>query len=339
MSSIDDIIDQLEHYLEEELEPSEALALLVLGAVLLILLACSAFVLVRRLLRDPPPVASACEDEPDPPSPKPSKQQQQQQQTADDGGGARKSKSKKTHIFLILGHDYYQKLAKLNPRTITTLSSLQSTIQELFSQELFAHELVANKNNNNGGAAGGATPNKKLRIADMEMQYLDERCGGAPTLVTSSTPIDHVLASSALLLSDRPVAEMVANGTQQSEDLHARSCKVAWGTACLLCFGGKELQGTPLTAKALREHSDAVTTFCFLKNQVPSGHFGVYHFPLADTVVEKLPAGMIHWSDEEAQAYGVPKEDYFVGCEEELCAEYVYELAIVSRGLSVRSRL
>ena len=55
--------------------------------------------------------------------------------------------------------------------------------------------------------------------------------------------------------------------------------------------------------------------------------------------MEKLPAGMIHWTDEEAQAYGVPKEDYFVGCEEELCAEYVYELAIVSRGLSVRSRL
>ena len=52
MSSIDDIIDQLEHYLEEELEPSEALALLVLGAVLLILLAFPAFV-QRAWLRSP----------------------------------------------------------------------------------------------------------------------------------------------------------------------------------------------------------------------------------------------------------------------------------------------
>ena len=113
-------------------------------------------------------------------------------------------------------------------------------------------------------------------------------------------------------------------------------CKVAWGAACLLRFGGRELAAgrLALTASALHAHTAAVTTHCFLDNQEAPGHFGVYHFPLADSVVERLPDGMIHWSDAEAAAHGVPKEDYFVGCEEELAAEYIYELAIVSRGLS-----
>ena len=77
-----------------------------------------------------------------------------------------------------------------------------------------------------------------------------------------------------------------------------------------------------------------VTQHCFLDNQEAIGHYGVYHFPLADTVVDKLPDGFIHWSDEAAAGCGVPTADYFVGCEEELCAEYIYELIIVSRGLA-----
>ena len=221
MSSIDDLIDQLEHYLEEELEPSES------GVVMDTTSASRAWLRGRSVLY----------------AVKPDKERQ---------------------------HFYATGLA----------SALLS--------ELYA-----------------ATGDKSYLIASAELIHFD----------------------------------MVKCSWKGGAKQWPSKCKVAWGTACLLCFGGKELGGTPLTAKALREHSDAVTTFCFLKNQVPSGHFGVYHFPLADTVVEKLPAGMIHWSDEEAQAYGVPKEDYFVGCEEELCAEYVYELAIVSRGLSVRSRL
>ena len=58
-------------------------------------------------------------------------------------------------------------------------------------------------------------------VAKFELQALD--ASGAPTIVTPSTPIASVLASNALLLSDVPVAELVARGCASSDTLHAKS--------------------------------------------------------------------------------------------------------------------
>jgi hypothetical protein len=72
-------------------------------------------------------------------------------------------------------------------------------IPAIVSQELFAHELtIAEKDR------------QRLLVRNMELQYLSEL--GVPMLVTWSTPITSVLSSSALLLSDRPIAELVAQG-------------------------------------------------------------------------------------------------------------------------------
>jgi len=67
------------------------------------------------------------------------------------------------------------------------------------SQELFAHELTL-----------AEKVRKRLQIRHMELQYLNEL--GVPTLVTWSTSIMSVLGSTALLVSDRPIAELVAQG-------------------------------------------------------------------------------------------------------------------------------
>ena len=136
--------------------------------------------------------------------------------SASDSSSSSSSRRAKTHIFLIREQEYFQKLAKLNPRSITGLPALHATIQELF-----AHELCG-AGDEAGGAGGAASdPKRSLHVSEMELQFLDVL--GAPVLVTTATPISSVLSSSALMLSDRPVADLVANGCH-SDDLHAASC-------------------------------------------------------------------------------------------------------------------
>lgn len=148
-------------------------------------------------------------------------------------------------------------------------------------------------------------------------------------------------------------AELVAFDTtcrwEGGAKLWPSKCKVAWGAACLLRFGLDELlqpaSGLALSARAVAEHTAAVAQHCFLDNQHASGHYGPFHFPVCDRLVERLPAGTIHWEPAQATACGATLgDDYFVGSEIELAAEYIYELYIVSRGLAVvagapRSRL
>ena len=62
-----------------------------------------------------------------------------------DGGGGgsgapppKAPRRPKTHVFLILGQDYFQKLAKLSSR-LQGLPALHATLSELFAAELFAH--------------------------------------------------------------------------------------------------------------------------------------------------------------------------------------------------------
>jgi hypothetical protein len=114
-------------------------------------------------------------------------------------------------------------------------------------------------------------------------------------------------------------------------------CKAAWGAAdvCRHMPLQGVYAGMALSAAAVRAHTQRVTSECFLKTQTAAGDFGVFHFPLSDSVVERLPRGCIHWSVQDAATHGIRlADDYFIGSEEELAAEFIYELFIVSRGLA-----
>lgn len=138
---------------------------------------------------------------------KPAQHEPAQHEPAQPPRGAGKQKQ---HVFLLLGRDYYQRRCKLSSRTVTAVAHVRAALQELFAQELFAHELVA------GG--GG-----RLRVDEMEIQFLDG--AGRPAVVSEATPVASVLAASALLVSDRPIAELTSAAQQElSQELHARPC-------------------------------------------------------------------------------------------------------------------
>ena len=149
--------------------------------------------------------------------------------------GASTGRRHKTHCFLILGNDYYQKQVKLSPKAIATVGQLHAALEELFSEEFFAFELIARR--------GASRDDARVRVADMELQYLDDS-SGAPSLVSHSVAISQVLASSALLLSDRPVSELVAAGcAASSESFQARSrCSNGGGSGAGGGAGGSSVR-------------------------------------------------------------------------------------------------
>jgi len=134
----------------------------------------------------------------------------QREPSAGEPSTGSRRRTHKVHCFLILGRDYFHKQCRLSPRVVTHAAHVNATLQELFAQELFAQELL--------------TPDRgsRLRVDGMEVQYMS--VAGVPTLLTSDTPISAVLSSGAILVSDRPVAELVTQGCMSSDGLHARSC-------------------------------------------------------------------------------------------------------------------
>ena len=119
----------------------------------------------------------------------------QREPSAGEPSTGSRRRTHKVHCFLILGRDYFHKQCRLSPRVVTHAAHVNATLQELFAQELFAQELL--------------TPDRgsRLRVDGMEVQYMS--VAGVPTLLTSDTPISAVLSSGAILVSDRPVAELV----------------------------------------------------------------------------------------------------------------------------------
>jgi len=110
---------------------------------------------------------------------------------------------------------------------------LCSVLQELFESEL-----------------GAATP--PLSVTNLEMQFLNEE--GVPVLANrSATPLERVLASTAVLLSDKPVAALVASGVRAQEMDASRSSSPASidSSPGRLCRSASRAS-TPGTPKQLR---------------------------------------------------------------------------------------
>ena len=103
-------------------------------------------------------------------------------------------KSVKLHVFVVVGQAYHRKMVKLRC-DLAQLSDLHAEIDAIFVPEL--------------------SPSGQ-RVADLEMQYLDSVTGqpvlfqSAATADAAAEQIAAVLRSSAILLSDRPIAELVA---------------------------------------------------------------------------------------------------------------------------------
>ena len=103
-------------------------------------------------------------------------------------------KSVKLQVFVVVGQAYHRKMVKLRC-DLAQLSDLHAEIDAIFVPEL--------------------SPSGQ-RVADLEMQYLDSVTGqpvlfqSAATADAAAEQIAAVLRSSAILLSDRPIAELVA---------------------------------------------------------------------------------------------------------------------------------
>ena len=182
------------------------------GLVTAILLALVAAVVAVRISRGQSRRRRGCQaipqDSPRTESPPPAQGGAGPTAAPPPAASAPNGKKRKMHCFLLVGADYYQKTTKLSPSLVTSVAALHAALQDLFAEELFAAEL----------GRGG----RPLRVSGMEVQFLHPE-SGVPVLVDVRTPLAPVLASSALLLSDRPIAELVSQGHSSSEHLHARS--------------------------------------------------------------------------------------------------------------------
>lgn len=111
--------------------------------------------------------------------------------------------SRKLHVFLIVGENYFRKQVKLS-KSVREMGDLHRELQVLFSVELSSSDLP-------------------LTVRDLEMQYLDG--GGQPVLVGAHTMLTELRSTSAILLSDRQVANLVAQGARQRQQASAgRAC-------------------------------------------------------------------------------------------------------------------
>eukprot|EP00041_Stephanoeca_diplocostata_P014310 m.259084 g.259084 ORF g.259084 m.259084 type:complete len:383 (+) comp19657_c0_seq1:61-1209(+) len=107
-------------------------------------------------------------------------------------------------------------------------------------------------------------------------------------------------------------------------------CKAAWGAALV----ARACHAVGDACDDVATHCKNVAQSCFLDNlDGATGSFGVYHFPLGDAVVDHLDPGTVHWEDNASKGV-VDGDSYKVGTEQELTAEFVYELQICVRGLA-----